>query len=480
MSAERLWGGGFEQPLDPVIDRFCESFSFDRRLLLADVASNRAWIAALRDAGALTGEEAARLDAALADIATAEITFGGAVASDAGCAAAAAGRPPEDVHTFVECEVEHRVGAELAGKLRTGRSRNDLVATDLRLYCREEAVGLRRDLAACVGRLADLAGRAGALIVPGYTHLRRAQPILLAHQFLAHATRLMRDDARVAEALGRMDVCPLGSGALAGTTVPVDRLRLARRLGFATASTNSLDAVSDRDFVADLLYASALVMIHLSQIAEDLILATATEFGWLALPDAAVTGSSLMPQKKNPDALELLRGKAGRVVGRLAGFLTTLKGLPTAYNRDLQEDKEALFDGLDTARGALQVLAVVLRHLQPLPERGLADGAGDMLATDLADYLVGRGLPFADAHTCAGRAAALARETGTPLARLSLEALRDISPLVGADVFERLDALASVARRACAGGTAPERVAEELARVRAWVEAAAGAGREHP
>ncbi len=479
MSAERLWGGGFEQPLDPIIDRFCESFSFDRRLLLADVASNRAWVEALRDAGALTGDDAARLDAALAGIAAAEITIGGA-APPGRAPAAAAGGGPEDVHTFVEREVERRVGADLAGRLRTGRSRNDLVATDLRLYCREEGAGARRDLAACVAGLAHLAGRAGGLIVPGYTHLRRAQPILLAHQLLAHAARLMRDDERIAEALSRMDVCPLGSGALAGTTVPVDRLQLARRLGFASASANSLDAVSDRDFVADLLYGSALIMIHLSQIAEDLILATAAEFGWLTLPDAVATGSSLMPQKKNPDVLELLRGKAGRVAGRLAGFLTTLKGLPAAYNRDLQEDKEALFDGLDTARGSLQALAVVLRHLQPLPERGLADDAGDMLATDLADYLAGRGLPFAEAHTCAGRAVALARETGTPLASLPLETLRTISPLVGADVFDRLDGPASVARRACAGGTAPQRVAEELARVRAWADAAAGDGKGHP
>jgi len=480
MSAERLWGGGFVQPLDPVVDRFCESFSFDRRLLLADVASNRAWVEELRDAGALTGDDAQRLDAALADIATAEITLGGAVVADPDRAAAAAGCAPEDVHTFVEREVERRVGTELAGRLRNGRSRNDLVATDLRLYCREEATGLRRDLTACVAGLADLAGRAGALIVPGYTHLRRAQPILLAHQLMAHTARLMRDDARVAEAMARMNVCPLGSGALAGTTIPIDRTRLARRLGFASASTNSLDAVSDRDFVADLLYAAALTMVHLSQIAEDLILATADEFGWLTLADAAATGSSLMPQKKNPDALELLRGKTGRVTGRLTGFLTTLKGLPAAYNRDLQEDKEALFDGLDTARGSLRVLAAVLPHLQPLPERALESGAGDMLATDLADYLVGRGLPFAEAHSCAGRAAALARESGTPLARLSLDALRAISPLVGADIFERLAAPASVARRACAGGTAPERVAEELARVRSWVDAGAGVRRDHP
>jgi hypothetical protein len=259
--------------------------------------------------------------------------------------AAAAARPPEDVHTYVEREVERRVGAELAGRLRTGRSRNDLVATDLRLYCREEGAGLRRDLAACVGGLADLAGRAGALIVPGYTHLRRAQPILLAHQVLAHAAWLMRDDARVAEALVADGVCPLGSGALAGTTVPVDRQALARRLGFARASANSLDAVSDRDFVADLLYASSLAMIHLSQIAEDLILATAEEFGWMALEDAAATGSSLMPQKKNPDALELLRGKgprrrpAGRLTARAAGVLQ-----PGPSGR-----QEALFDRLGSA-----------------------------------------------------------------------------------------------------------------------------------
>ncbi len=462
---ERLWGGGFSEPLDPMIDRFCGSFTFDRRLLRADVATNRAWFAALREAGVVSAEEAARLDAALREIGETPIPEAGP-----GNGPDPDGPAPEDVHTYVETELAGRVGADLAGKLRTGRSRNDLVATDLRIFCREGIVATRQALAACVAGFASLAERAGTLAVPGYTHLRRAQPILLAHQVLAHAERLIRDDGRLAEAATRLDACPLGSGALAGTTLRVDRQVLALRLGFSRPTSNSLDGVCDRDFVADTLYACSLAMIHLSQIAEDLILATAEEFGWLRLSDAAATGSSLMPQKKNPDVLELIRGKAGRVAGCLSGFLTTLKGLPSAYNRDLQEDKEALFDTLDTTRASLEALAIVLHTLKPVPERGLSDDGGDLLTTDLADYLTARGLPFASAHRMAGEAAARARAAGVPLPRLPLTVLREVTPLFEPDVFQWLDVRVAVSRRACEGGTAPERVAAALRRVRFWAE----------
>jgi argininosuccinate lyase len=456
MSVRRLWGGGFEAEPDPVLDRFCGSFARDRRLLRADLAANRAWVAALGEAGLLGAAEAARLLAALE-----------AVPEPAPDSAA------EDVHTYVETEVARIAGPELAGRLRAGRSRNDLVATDLRIVCREEIGRLRGALAGCVRAAARLAGRAGAMAVPGYTHLRRAQPIRLAHLLLAHAERLMRDDERLAQALGRLDVCPLGSGALAGTTLPIDRAALARRLGFARAAANSLDAVSDRDFVADILYAGALVMVHLSQAAEDLILATAEEFGWLALDDAAATGSSLMPQKKNPDALELIRGRAGRVLGRLAGFLATLKGLPAAYNRDLQEDKEAVFDALDVTRGCLQAMRAVLDHLRPAPDRALTDDtAGDLPATDLADYLAARGVPFAEAHRLAGEAAARARRQGAPLARLPLAVLRQVSARFGEDVHDWLRVDAALERRAAAGGVASARVDEGLRRVLAWCDAA--------
>jgi argininosuccinate lyase / amino-acid N-acetyltransferase len=456
-AAGRLWGGGFRKPLDPVLERFSESFSFDRRLLRADVAANRAWIVELRAAGRLTPGETERIDAALSAIGDSP--------------AAPAGAAPEDVHTYVEQALEGRVGTELAGKLRTGRSRNDLVATDLRLWCREEVEALREEVAVCVGGFADLAERSGDLAIPGYTHLRRAQPILLAHQLLAHTERLMRDDERLGEALGRIDVCPLGSGALAGTTVPIDRGALARRLGFSRPAANSIDAVSDRDFVADALYGCALLMIHLSQIAEDLILATSEELGWLALSDAAATGSSLMPQKKNPDILELIRGKSGRVSGRLAGFLTTLKGLPAAYNRDLQEDKEAIFDALDTARGSTRALSALLPHLTPVAARALGDDAGNLLATDLADDLSARGLPFAEAHRIAGEAAARAGEQGLPLSRLRPETLRSISPRLLEAVRGCATVAASLARRDREGGTAPGRVAGEIARVRRWADA---------
>lgn len=462
----RLWGGGFGAPLDETIERYCASFAFDRRLLSADIAANRAWVEGLRGAGILSAGEAARLDDALRQVGETPIPDGAGIGPD-GPDGGAAQPAFEDVHSYVEAAVEGLAGSALAGRLRTGRSRNDLVATDLRLFCREQIALMRRALAATVLECASLAERAGTLAIPGYTHLRRAQPILLAHLVLAHAERLIRDDLRFAEAQLHLDACPLGSAALAGTTIAVDRQALARRLGFSRPTANSLDAVSDRDFVVDTLHACSLTMVHLSQIAEDFILGTADEFGWLALDDAAATGSSLMPQKKNPDPLELMRGKAGRVAGRLAGLLATLKGLPAAYNRDLQEDKEALFDGLDTTRASLEVLANVIAYLKPVPGRGLADG-GDLLATDLAEYLAERGVPFARAHHLAGEAAARARDAGLSLSRLPLATLRAVTPLFQDDVFAWLDLRAAIARRGCAGGTAPGRVADALDRTRAW------------
>ena len=457
---DRLWGGGFRERLDPGLERFSESFSLDYRLFAADIACNRAWIDALGKAGVLHGEEAARIDAALLRIAEQGIAPG---------PAPGIAPQPEDVHSYVEARLVLEVGPDLAGRLRTGRSRNDLVATDLRIWCRDAIVDLRKRSVDAVGALADLAGRAGDLTVPGYTHLRRAQPILLAHLLLSHAHRLMRDDDRLAASMARLDECPLGCGALAGTTAPIDRQALARRLGFSRASDNSLDAVADRDFVADALQTCALMMIHLSQASEDFILATSEEQGWLALDDAGATGSSLMPQKKNPDIFELIRGRAGRVAGRLSGFLTTLKGLPSSYNRDLQEDKEALFDAIDTTRDSIVAFTTVVPLLAPVAARGLGDDTGGLLATDLADHLVARGVPFAEAHRLAGEAAEHARPAGIGLAGLSVDLLRSISPLFGEDVGDWLKTSASIARRDRHGGTAPERVAEDLERVRSFV-----------
>lgn len=463
----RLWGGGFRKSPDPRLERFSESFSIDHRLLAADIACNRAWIAALGESGVLPAEEAARIDAALRLIAEEGVSAGSGHEIDP---------LPEDVHSYVEARLALEVGPGLAGRLRTGRSRNDLVATDLRIWCREAILDLRKRTAEAVGALADLAERAGDLAVPGYTHLRRAQPILLAHLILAHAHRLMRDDDRFVATIDRLDECPLGCGALAGTTAPIDRQALARRLGFSRASDNSLDAVADRDFVADALQACALMMIHLSQAAEDFILATSEEQGWLALDDAGSSGSSLMPQKKNPDVLELIRGRAGRVVGRLSGFLTTLKGLPSSYNRDLQEDKEALFDAIDTTRGSIEAFTTVVPMLAPVATRGLRDDTGGLLATDLAEHLVARGVPFAEAHRLAGEAAERARRDKIGLDRLPLDVLRSISPLFGKDVGDWLTTHGSIARRDRHGGTAPDRVAEDLERVRSFVVAR----RTHP
>jgi argininosuccinate lyase len=459
--SRRLWGGGFGASLDPAIDGYLASLGFDRRLLAADLAANRAWALALVEAGALPERAARRIDRALA-----------AIGRETPPAAARPGSP-EDIHTWVEVRLGERVGPSLASALRHGRSRNDLVATDLKIWCRASIDSLRDRLLEVLGELAGLADRCGDLAVPGYTHFRRGQPVLLAHQVLAHSERLRRDLFRLESARRGLETCPLGSGAVAGTSLPIDRRRLARRLGFRRPAANSLDAVADRDFVVDLLYAATLLMVHLSQIAEDLILATAEELGWLRLGDAAATGSSLMPQKKNPDALELMRGKSGRVLGRLCGFLATLKGLPAAYNRDLQEDKEALFDTIEATGASLAALAATLRHLDPVRARGLSeDATGGMLATDLADLLVTRGLSFAKAHAIAGRAAGIARSRGVPLHRLPAAALRRLSPRIDAAVLRSLGLRRSIGRRAAIGGTAPARVAAARRDLAAWIRAA--------
>ncbi len=459
--SHRLWGGGFAAPIDPAIEAYLSSFAFDRRLLPADIAANRAWVGALVESGVLSATEGRRIDRALAAIAAETPPADGGPGD------------PEDIHSWVEARLAARVGPALAGKLRTGRSRNDLVATDLKIWCGAAIDGLRDRLLSAIDGFTGLARRCGDLVVPGYTHLRRGQPVLLAHLLLAHAERLRRDVARLDAARSATGTCPLGSGAVAGTALRVDRRRLARRLGFRAPTANSLDAVADRDFVADLLYAGAVLMVHLSQIAEDLILATAEEFGWLRLGDAAATGSSLMPQKKNPDALELMRGKAGRVLGRLGGFLATLKGLPAAYNRDLQEDKEAVFDVVDTTGASLTALIATLWHLEPVQSRGLRDAdTGGMLATDLADLLVERGLPFARAHALAGRAAEVARRQGVPVHHLPVATLHRLSPRIDAPLIRRLGLRRALDRRAAIGGTAPARVRAALDDLETWARSA--------
>jgi argininosuccinate lyase len=377
-----------------------------------------------------------------------------------------AGAPDEDVHSFVERVLGERIG-RAARRLHTARSRNDQVATDLRVWLRGEAAGIRRRLRALAAALCDQAASNLGVLVPAYTHLQRGQPVLLSHHLLAHAEPLVRDDGRLADAARRADECPLGSGAATGTGFPVDRGATARALGFAAPSPNSMDAVADRDFAVEFLAAAALGMVHLSRLAEDAVLWTTAEFGFARLGDAVSTGSSLMPQKRNPDPAELVRGKAGRVLGSLVALLATLKGLPLAYNRDLQEDKEPLFDAVDTWGLSLDAASALVRGLQfDAAACGRALGAGFPEATEAADWLVGKGVPFREAHEAAGRAVLLAEERGVALAALPLRDWRAAHPRFDRGVLPRLDPRSAVLRRDHPGGTAPRRVRANLARLR--------------
>lgn len=459
-----LWGGRFDRHADPLFREFNDSLGFDYRLARHDIAGSLAWADAIHRAGVLTTDERSKLVAALAELAA-------LVERDPRAPLAATPRP-EDIHSWVETELIRRAG-DLGKKLHTGRSRNDQVATDLRLWTREALdarVGEAREAMAALLRLAE---RERDTIVPGYTHLQRAQPVLLPHWCLAYFEMLDRDRARLADARRRTNLCPLGSGALAGTTYPVNRDALARELGFDGPTSNSLDAVGDRDFVVESLAAAALCAAHLSRLAEELILWSSGEFGFVELDDSVTSGSSLMPQKKNPDALELIRGKCGRIAGAHSALLVTLKGLPLAYNKDLQEDKEPLFDAMDALSLCLRVVPRVLDTLRVDRARcrEAAEG-GYSNATELADYLVGRGVPFRDAHDVVGRIVrhALAAPA-RPLASLSLEELRRFSDRIGADVYEWLKLETGLARREVPGGTGPGSVAAALDTARGRLDA---------
>jgi argininosuccinate lyase/amino-acid N-acetyltransferase len=449
-----LWGGRFEGKSDPLFRRFNDSLPFDRRLVFDDIAGSRLWAGALVGAGVLRPGERDRLVAALDEVEK-------AARSDPASIAASG---EEDVHSWVESQLIARVG-DLGKKLHTGRSRNDQVATDLRLFTARTIGELAVLLRAAQRSLLGVARRTLDVPVPGYTHMQRGQPVLLAHWALAYFEMLDRDAARFADALERVKVLPLGCGALAGTAFPVDRGALARAAGFAGAHANSLDAVSDRDFVFETLGACVLTALHLSRLAEDLILYTTAEFGFVTFDDAVTSGSSLMPQKKNPDALELIRAKAGRVVGAQVALAVTLKGLPLAYNKDLQEDKEPLFDATDHLALALAMVPPVLDTMTVHRDRceAAALGDGTVLSTDLADHLVDKGMPFREAHERAGRLVRMALETKTPLHRLSLEQMQTVAPSLDASVFGALTLEASLARRGALGGTSPARVREALA-----------------
>jgi len=367
----------------------------------------------------------------------------------------------EDIHTAVERRLTELIGP-IAGKLHTGRSRNDQVATDFRLWMLGALPVLDSALKDVQSALVEQAELAGETLMPGYTHLQRAQPILLAHWWLSHYHPLQRDRERLNDLTARVSILPLGSGALAGTPVPVDRAALAESLGFAVASPNSLDSVSDRDFAAEFLFCATMIGIHLSKFAEQIVLYTSTEFGFFELSDAFSTGSSLMPQKKNPDVFELTRGKAGTLIGMLTGLLATLKGLPSTYDKDLQEDKAPVFTATDTLLAILPVIAGALRTITAKPERMRNAIDSFMMATDLADYLVSKGIPFRETHAIAGKAVRLAGENKVGLEELSLEAYHALCPAFEADVYQVFDPLKSVEKRNAIGGTSPQSVKNQI------------------
>ncbi len=453
---KNLWGGRFTGKTDPGFAEFNRSFRFDRRLFAVDVRASIAHCDGLAGAGVLTGPESNEIKSALH-----------AILNQGQTDASYFDEPnSEDVHSFVEARLVEMIG-DTGRKLHTGRSRNDQVATDLRLWLRDEIDRLASAMRDAQVALLDLAEAHRDAVIPGYTHLQRAQPVLFAHWCLAYFEMLARDGERLADVRKRANVLPLGSAALAGTSYPIDRDAVARALGFDGISRNSLDAVSDRDFCIEFASTASLIMIHLSRLAEDTILYSTTEFGFFELSDAVATGSSLMPQKKNPDSMELVRGKAGRVFGHLAALLATMKGLPLAYNKDMQEDKEALFDIVDTLNASLAVTATVLRNIR-LNEARAREAAshGYLNATELADYLVRKGLPFRAAHETVGRVVVQAIERGVELNDLSLPDLKSFSPLIDQDVFAALSLEQTLATKSQTGGTSPDRVAEELKRAR--------------
>jgi argininosuccinate lyase len=459
-SPARLWGGRFEGGPADAVRRLSHSVHFDWRLAPYDLLASRAHARVLHRATLLDDIELERILGAL-DVIEAQVAAGSfrPTAED------------EDVHTALERGLLERLGG-LGGKLRAGRSRNDQVATDLRLFLRDHVRLVVRRLVELEEALLDQADAHLDVPAPGFTHLQHAQPVLLAHHLLAYVQMFRRDASRLRDWDARAAVSPLGAGALAGSSLPVDPVATAKELGFTAAAENSMDAVSDRDFVAEFLFAAALLGVHVSRLGEEVVLWTTREFGWAELDDAFATGSSIMPQKKNPDVAELARGKAGRLIGHVAGFLATLKGLPMTYNRDLQEDKEPTFDAVDTLLMVLPAVAGMVQTLRFDVDRiAAAAPVGFALATDIAEQLVRAGVPFRDAHEAVGHLVVWCLAQGCDLGDVSDEDLARISPHLTPDVRRVLDVPGALAARGGHGGTAPARVAEQLATARADVDA---------
>jgi argininosuccinate lyase len=455
-----LWSGRFDTAPDAAALDWGSSFRFDRRLFEDDVAGSIAWARALSQAGVLAAADARDIERTLATILEEGRSNPAMIDGD-----------DEDVHSFVERVLVERLG-DAGRRLHTGRSRNEQVSLDLRLYLRRRTPLLQRAIAGVVDALAQQAAAAGDALMPAFTHFRPAQPVLVAHFFLSHVAPLRRDHARLGAAREEADALPLGSGAIAGTAYGIDVEALARDLGFSRVVANSMDASSDRDFAATFLYATAMAMVHLSRLAEDLIIFCGDEHRFFDLSDAMSTGSSMMPQKKNPDPLELVRGKSGRALGHLVGLLTTIKGLPTGYNKDLQEDKEAVFDAEDTLSGCLFVVRSVVNGLSLNRERAASAASGLLLATDVADYLVGRGVPFRRAHEIVGALVRKLVAEGRDFDSLSLDEWRAASDRFDADVVTRVTPRVSVAAKRTPQSTAPAAVEARLMEVRHWLDGA--------
>jgi argininosuccinate lyase len=455
MSQDKPWAGRFTQPTDKFVEEFTASIDFDKRMYRYDIQGSIAHARMLAKQGIISHDEAQTimrgLESILADIEAGNFEFSIAL---------------EDIHMNIEARLIERIGA-VGGKLHTARSRNDQVALDVRLYLRDEVKAVLGYLDALQESLLAQAEQNLNVIMPGYTHLQTAQPVLFAHHMLAYYEMFKRDAGRLADVLGRLNYLPLGAGALAGTTFPIDREFVAEQLGFAGVTRNSLDSVSDRDFALEFCAASSILMMHLSRLSEELILWSSADFAFIELTDAFCTGSSIMPQKKNPDVPELVRGKTGRVYGNLMALLTLMKSLPLAYNKDMQEDKEPLFDTIDTVKGSLKIFADMIRDMRVRAENmRIAAARGFSTATDVADYVVRKGLPFRQAHEVVGKTVRYCIETGKDIPELSLEEFRQFSPLIEADIYQFVTLEASVNARRATGGTAREAVEREIARAR--------------
>ncbi|MHB8627915.1 MAG: argininosuccinate lyase [Aggregatilineales bacterium] len=450
-SSGTLWAGRYEHGAAESLRKLNDSLPFDKRMYAEDIQGSIAWAKALARASVLTDTEAAQIEDGLIRV-KAEFEAGAFVYAPS----------DEDIHTAVERRLTELIGP-VAGKLHTGRSRNDQVATDLRLWLFTKTRHLQRACLRLQYAIYKQAGQHTETLMPGYTHMRAAQPIIAGHWLMSYVTMFARDQDRLEDCeRSTSKVSPLGSGALAGTAYPIDRFHLADDLDMENESVNSLDAVADRDFVVEFLSAAALLMVHLSRFAEDVILYSSPQFGFINLDERYTTGSSLMPQKQNPDVLELARGKTGRIIGHLTGFLTTLKGLPSTYNKDLQEDKEPLFDTVDTLETLLPALIGLVETMTFNPDKMRAALDESMLATDLADYLVGKGVPFREAHGLVGKAVRRSIDTNTPLSKLPIEDYRAISDKYDTDLYAVFDYMASVNKRNAIGGTAPDAVKQQI------------------